>query len=140
MNVADYIDYVLHSICMYVCMYIYVCIYMYVNICMYVYMYMYVYVYICMYMYVYICICMYMYICQYVAVVLSNVKKPSLNLSSGCVSPPRASTKQSNALFLPRILSSGRLNSLPVCYVCICMYVLYVCMYCMCSKVSTFGS
>ena len=81
-----------------------------------------------------------MYVRKYVSVVLSNVKKPSLNLSSGCVSPPRASTKQSNALFWPRILSSGRLNSLPVCYVCICMYVLYVWDVCMCSTVSTFGS
>ena len=45
---------------------IYVCIYIYICICKYVYVYMCIYICICMYMYIcvyiYICICMYMYI------------------------------------------------------------------------------
>ena len=47
---------------MYIC--IYICIYVYMCICIYVYMYMciYVYVYICIYVYMYICIYVYMYI------------------------------------------------------------------------------
>ena len=57
----------IHSVYVYV--YMYICIYVYMYICIYVYMY------ICIYVYMYICIYVYMYICIYVYIYRVNSKK-----------------------------------------------------------------
>ena len=57
-----------HSICIYMYIYVYICMYIYMYICIYIYMYIciYIYMYICMYICIYVCIYVYMYICIYV--------------------------------------------------------------------------